>query len=353
MANQAHLDLLSKAISSGNSAAWNNWRDSKHEIHADYGYRSLIDVDLSGVDLSNTHLSWEMNLADANLQDAKLKQSLLHSANLRRVNLHGADLSFADLRRAVLDGANLSGARLCHANLGAASLDDVNLSGADLRGANLYGTRLQRADLRGADLTGCRVYGVSAWDLQLDGANQNDLIITPSGAPTITVDDLEIAQFIYLLLNNQAIRRVIETITSKAVLILGRFTEKRKPVLDAVRTALRHQNYIPIIFDFDKPSGKTLTETVSTLAHMARFIIADLTDAKSIPQELAVIVPHLPTVPVMPILAIEDNEYSMFEHFKHYPWVLETYRYNDCDDLIASLAEHVVGPAEAKAKELA
>jgi hypothetical protein len=36
------------------------------------------------------------------------------------------------------------------------------------------------------------------------------------------VGDIEVAQFIYLLLNNQKLRDVIETITSKAVLILGR-----------------------------------------------------------------------------------------------------------------------------------
>lgn len=40
----------------------------------------------------------------------------------------------------------------------------------------------------------------------------------------------------------------IETITSKVVLILGRFTAHRKPVLDALRTALRAHDYSPILF---------------------------------------------------------------------------------------------------------
>jgi hypothetical protein len=39
--------------------------------------------------------------------------------------------------------------------------------------------------------------------------------------------------------NNQEIRGVIDTITSKAVLILGRFSEGRKPLLDAIRYELR------------------------------------------------------------------------------------------------------------------
>src|SRR3989442_2430397 len=35
---------------------------------------------------------------------------------------------------------------------------------------------------------------------------QKDLVITPFNEPTITVDNLKIAQFIYLLLNNAEIR---------------------------------------------------------------------------------------------------------------------------------------------------
>ena len=43
----------------------------------------------------------------------------------------------------------------------------------------------------------------------------------------ITVDDLEVAQFIYLLLNRRKLRNVLTTLGEKAVLILGRFTERR------------------------------------------------------------------------------------------------------------------------------
>jgi hypothetical protein len=101
-----------------------------------------------------------------------------------------------------------------------------------------------------------------------------------------------VAQFIYLLLHNEKIRDVIDIITSKAVLILGRFTPpKRKAVLDALRDELRKRDYLPILFDFEKPDSKDLTGTVSTLAHMARFIIADLTDPSCIPYEVAKVIP--------------------------------------------------------------
>jgi len=150
-------------------------------------------------------------------------------------------------------------------------------------------------DLTGADLTGCSVHGVSAWGLKLDDAKQQNLVITRPDEPTITVDNIEVAQFIYLLLHNKKIRDVIDTITSKAVLILGRFTNERKAVLDALREELRKRNYLPILFDFEVPATRDITETVSLLARMARFIVADITDARSIPQELSVIVPDLPS----------------------------------------------------------
>ena len=67
---------------------------------------------------------------------------------------------------------------------------------------------------------------MSAWNLHLEGARQANLIVTKPHQPKITVDNLEMAEFIYLVLHNEQIRHVIDTITSKVVLILGRFTRR-------------------------------------------------------------------------------------------------------------------------------
>jgi hypothetical protein len=123
-------------------------------------------------------------------------------------------------------------------------------------------------------------------------------------------------------------------------------------VLDALRAELRNRGYLSILFDFDKPSSRNLTETVSTLAHLARFLIADITDAKSIPQELQRIVPSLPSVPVQPLLLSSQYEYAMFKDFLDYPWVLVPYRYDNLENLLASLEEKVIAPAETKAQEI-
>ena len=63
---------------------------------------------------------------------------------------------------------------------------------------------LVEAGLTGADLTGCRMYGVSAQCLKLEGAKQQYLVVTSYGEPEITVDNIEVAQFVYLLLTGRS-----------------------------------------------------------------------------------------------------------------------------------------------------
>jgi uncharacterized protein YjbI with pentapeptide repeats len=103
------------------------------------------------------------------------------------------------------------------------------LGRAFLIGANLSEAVLIQTDLRDASLAESRVYGASVWDIKVnDQTKQQNLIITAYADAAITIGNIKVAQFIYLLLNNQEIRDVIDTITSKAVLILGRFSKKRK-----------------------------------------------------------------------------------------------------------------------------
>ena len=366
MANKEHYDILVRGVE-----MWNRWRGQAAQAHtyirpdlhaanfsgailshaalynANLSYADLYDADLSGADLSGANLDYA-HLNGANLSYALLNGASFNEANLSRASFSAADLSYADL-----SGANLSGANLSDAHLTGADLSGADLSGADLSGADLSRATLVETKFAEATLTNCHIYGISAWSLELKGAIQNNLVITPAEEPTITVDNLEVAQFIYLLLNNPKIRDVIDTIARRAVLILGRFTPSRKAVLDALREALRAQGYVPILFDFDKPSSRDLTETISTLAHLARFVIADITDAKSIPQELMIVVPNLPSVPVLPLILNAQHEYGMFEHFTRFPWVLPVYRYTDEGSLLQSLKENIIEPAEQKAQELA
>jgi hypothetical protein len=79
---------------------------------------------------------------------------------------------------------------------------------------------------------------------------------------------------------------------------------------------------------------------------MARFVIADLTDAKSVLQELRAIVPPNPSVPVQPLILATQDEPGMFDYFREYRWMLEPYRYPDSTRLLAALTDRVIAPAE-------
>jgi hypothetical protein len=157
-----------------------------------------------------------------------------------------------------------------------------------------------------------------------------------------------LAQFIHLLIRNSRIRGVIDTITSKVVLLMGRFTPERKRVLNRLRTILREKNYIPVLFDFAGPKTRDLTETVRTLAQLARFVIVDLTEPKSVPHELANIVPFLPSLPVQPIIAEGHSPFGMFEHNTRYPWVLPVCQYRENSP--ESIIKMVVTACEARLK---
>jgi hypothetical protein len=332
MANPEHLAILQQG-----PQVWNSWRKEHPDIVPDLGWADLRALDLSRVNFARAHLR------AANLQDAILNSAILWKADLAEAQLHHIQLREANLRKA--------------------NLFSANLTGADLRRANLTGALLVDTDLQNADLTGSFVYGASVWVERLDGAIQRDLVIVDRHSSSnewrpgeladalFTVDDLEMAQFIFLLQRNEKIRNVIDTMTSKMVLILGRFTPERKVVLDSVKQKLRENNHVSVLFDFDKPDSRSLTETVGILASWARFVIADITDAKSIPQELMRIVPDNPSVIVQPLILSGQYEYAMFSDFLRYPWVLPPYRYNSLEELLSSLEEQVVAPAIAKAEE--
>jgi Pentapeptide repeats (8 copies) len=229
----------------------------------------------------------------------------------------------------------------------------ADLSGADLSRADLQTATLLDTNLTGADLTGWRIHGVSAWGLKLERTKQRDLVITRDGEPTVTVDNIEVAQFIYLLLHNEKIRDVIDTIGRKGVLLLGRFTENRMVVLERLRERLRDFGYLPMVFNFDKPETKDFTETVRLLASQSKFVIVDITNPRSAPLELQATVPDY-MVPFVSILQHGEQPFSMFVDLqKKYDWVLRpVVGYPSVDRLIEVLEDKIVRPAEAKFNEL-
>jgi uncharacterized protein YjbI with pentapeptide repeats len=174
MANQEHLDLLKQGV-----GTWNTWREKHPEIQPDLGGANLSNADFSKVNLSGAYLG-RTNFHRTKLAQANLSKAILKRANLTKADLTEANLTETDFGRAILTQANLSR----------------------------------------ANMTGCFIYAVSAWDVKLEKTIQLNLVITRSKQPPITVDNIEVAQFIYLLVDNPKIRDAIDAIAKKAVLIL-------------------------------------------------------------------------------------------------------------------------------------
>lgn len=313
-------------------------------------------IDLRGAMFTDVCLGY-VDLRGARLDDVTFRQDLLPWTALKGAKLEAASLRNAEMPQARLMDSDLRGADLSEANLTGADLSGANLAGARLQGArlesaNLEGANLVGADVEGGHLDGARVYGVAAWDLKGEPESSQDLVVTPGTMAAITADDIRVAQFIYLLVNNPQIRNVLDTVTRKVVLLLGRFKPERKAVLDALRDELRTRNFVPVLFDFEPSANLDITETVTLLARMARFIIADLTEPSSLPQELQAVAPQV-AVPIRLIIQEGHDPYAMATDLKKYHWVIKPYEYSGTPDLLADLQTQVVEVAEAKRRGIA
>jgi hypothetical protein len=211
MASEEQLKILLQGV-----PAWNEWRAMKP------GRVDLFGADLSEVALDGWVNLREADLTRANLQGAQLWHAILHGANLREAHLEGAYLQEASLERAHLEGAHLEGAHLEKAFLIWANLQEAHLEGAHLQQALLTWANLQEAHLEKRTWSGRTSVGLSSdrlrvrlwpkaafsasvWDTAGLIRQTNEPIITDRfrHEPVITVDNIKVAQFIYLLLNNE------------------------------------------------------------------------------------------------------------------------------------------------------
>lgn len=406
MANVRHLEIV-RAPSGG----WNDWRRKNTRVLPDLAGADLCGADLAGANLAKADLSgarlegaglrganltrarfFGAQLAGADLNRATLVKANLSQADLAGVNLNSADLSQAFLIKANLSGASLVEARLEGANLGQASLFRANLTRAalrkasffkadlteadlsetDLDGANLQEAVLERTNLRAANLSNanlcfatllrtnlekavidnCSVCGISLWDVDLKDARQQDLDIMPPQQPVLAVDNLQTAQLVGMLLHQQKSRNDVFSVSLNTVLVMGRFPPERKPVLEAIKDALRRCDYSPLVLDFLVPGPRDMNETVKTLGRMSRFIIADLTDDRRVAQTLDSVVHYLPSVPIQPIVRDGGSQAAESRHYFKYHWVLPVCRFRDTDDLVVRIDRSVIAPVEKKALEV-
>jgi hypothetical protein len=332
-----HLERLKKGVSE-----WNEWREKHPEIRP-----ILYDCDLT------TH-NFTFSLERVDFANTELVNSNLSYQNLVKANFHEANLKKANLQHALLTKANL-----CRTNL-----YKTNLKEAKLAKANLQGAQLANTNLEGAELNWCKVFGASAWNLNLAETDKSKMTFKYGlenkekndkfkEKLEMTVDNLEAAQLIFLLLDNPKIYKLLESVKDKIVLILGRFTKERKAVLDAIRESLRENDLVPIIFDFEKPKQQNFTETIMTLAGISKFIIADITNPSSTPLELQATMPDY-MIPFVPIIQKDEKPFSMFQDLKqkYGEWVLDVLEYDTTENLLRVMREALIDTANEKAEKL-
>jgi uncharacterized protein YjbI with pentapeptide repeats len=321
-----HVHILKRGV-----PAWNDWRAKNPTIKPHLAHGGFAGTDLSSADLSN------VNLSGADLSQSVLRNTDFGGANLSRAKLGGALLENAILQKATLTGADLSGAKLTGADLDDADLTDVNLN---------------ECDLAQARITNCDVYGVSAWNTRLEHAIQSNLRLTRSRDTrqrVLTVDSVQTAVVVNLLLESGGFSTLLDALCSKIVLVLRRFTPDREGFWDALKEELVTHNYVAISFDFEAPTNRSLSDTMMTLASLSRFIIADIRGEAAVPFEFSRIIPQL-VIPIVPLLDSSQEAFDPFADFDIYPWVLKPTVYAGTQRL-SQLVRQIVNRAEANISE--
>lgn len=363
--NKEHLNILSKGIK-----YWNIWRTENPAIAPDLSYAHLYRDWLVGGNFDNCNLEWtvfgESTSGGCTFKNANLKHTHFMGATLAHSNFENALFEDTNFVLANLHGANLQNSNLCNLDMLQSNLTEANLSGCsiqntDLKYANLNKTKVDNAIFRQVDLQGaqfidtsvnngsfldCKIRGISVWNLEGRIKQTSNLIISSDTEAFITTDNLEIAQFISLILNNRNLTNVIESLGSKGVLIIGRFSKERKKILDLLRSALKQRNFVPMIFDFDRPTNRDFTETIKILAGISKFVIADITNPKSSPLELQSTVPDY-RIPFIPIIHKNEKPFSMFTDLHNkYDWVSRPLQYDSSDNLLRALDTGIIAEAE-------
>ena len=349
MANEEQLKILLQG-----AEVWNRWRELHPAVAVDLSGANLFQANLDGANLSGADLTganlFEAELLRADLSKANLTRADLSGVALNVAKLTGANLALANLQGADLQGADLQGADLAGLYMEGADLSGADLSGADLTHADLSGVRLAETILRDAKLCSCRVRGLSAWDVNLEGADQSGLILSPDFQSTITIDNLIVGQFVNLLLNNAEVRDVIDTVSSKIVLIVGWYMPERVKTWNAVRVALLERHYVPITVNIDWTADIRVIETLARLVSLARFVVVDFTDPLTyrmfmLPELYQLLEKHA-SKPVQPILLKGSPLNTLHSEFQKSLSCLPLHEYSAQNETWEMEAADIVAAAE-------
>jgi uncharacterized protein YjbI with pentapeptide repeats len=219
----------------------------------------------------------------------------------------------------------------------------TNLGGAKLSQCELSRALLINCNLAQAILTESRLDGTVFAGSKHEGIVTGNLALTPSDEAAILVDDLEMVHLMEALLREPRWRELIARSSLRVAVVIGRFPQWRRPHLDALREELRRSEYAPLAIDLERPVGPKLRSVIANLAHLARFVIADLAGSRAFAKELQPFSFTLRDLPIQ-IVMPEGEEPPELPG----PWAVEPHRYRDTEHLIEIFDKEILQPLERR-----
>ena len=232
--NSHHLAMLKKGAKS-----WNKWRSRNPEVipqlsgidlldencqdlsKYNLDYANLADVCGAYVSFRETSLSRanlervqfddanfsRASLVEANLENAQFKDVCFEQTNLTQANFREAHLSYTNFKDANMYMANLSEVKGIRVSLERAFLKKADLSRIDLVNSILNDANLNEVSLNKAILKNCFIYGVSLWGTKASEIKLDDVYISPEINKSLKINNLELAQTIYLHRNSPSLTK--------------------------------------------------------------------------------------------------------------------------------------------------
>jgi hypothetical protein len=347
--NNAEVIAVLKKAAAENKHVWNNWKEA-----VDPGkYR------LSGVDFST--------LNTPGLPGYDFLNCTFEDCIFDNIVLFNCDFEHARFERCTFTSSVRSNGNFRSSEFENCTFTETNFINADFRGATFRWVVMENVNFRFACLSdckfydskiiGCKIYGASIWDIDAVRTEQRDLLIPnrkENGkwtGETITIDDIQLGNVIFLLLDNANYRKMFNESKKKSVLILGRFGKNLEQTINPLKNELRKRNLSPIVFDFDKPNALDLMEAIVLLAFMSKFIIADLSDATSVIGELQAILSSQ-MLPVLPIIRRSSTLFSTYAFTNKFIWIAQPLIYDEIQQVIEKFDSVIIKTAEELDREI-
>lgn len=296
-------------------------------------YKGQNDYDFSNLRLSGTSIIRAF-AEGLNIQNAVFENVYFDDGDFSRANFSHCVFINTKFNKTIFTGASFNEATFINCNL-----NRVNLSGANFQVKEIRDTV---------------IYGISSWDLIVSEESiQTNLVIEKTydlyseiisqGRIPLTVDNIELAQFIYYLNDHKKMRDTINILNKRGVLLLGKFKDGGLDRLYKLKEWFIKQNYSPMIFDFDRPYSLDYTETIITLSGLSKIVVADLS-GESVPQELHAILSNFSK----PVIVYHDKApYSMLKDLKRKNRYFHEIKFDGSEDNLFELLQVKIKDAES------